>query len=77
MSVYLIQWSSIRYLCTRDLTHDRILREGRASHEMIDSGVADGESRSAVRHYTLSLSRSDCGAQIGFGGGAENTLLTL
>ncbi|MNV25551.1 hypothetical protein D3C71_1166510 [compost metagenome] len=43
----------------RDLRQDRIVREGRAAHIVMDLVLADREARGPVRHHALALGGAD------------------
>lgn len=73
----LVQRRLLVDLADGDLSHDCVLREGRAAHEMEQLFAVAAESRCSVGHHTATLSQADLLAQIGLLVQAELALFAL
>mmetsp|Transcript_38837 Transcript_38837/g.98569 ORF Transcript_38837/g.98569 Transcript_38837/m.98569 type:complete len:356 (+) Transcript_38837:211-1278(+) len=63
----------------RDLGQDSVLREGRATHEVIDrrAVLLEGEARGPVGHEAFALGAADLRAEVGLGAHAEDAVCAL
>ena len=73
----LVEGRVLADLGQRDLGHDRVVREGRAAHVVMDGLAAIRKAAGAVRHQSLALRGADGRAQVGLARGAALALAAL